>query len=133
MARTLTTILAALLLSLAMLTVNVHQRQKTQYLEGVRGEKAGDFMVALTGYESAIRMYLPFSSRVEASATRIWALGEAAERRGDIDQALAAYRSLRSAFYGTRWLQQPGADWISRCDKKIAALVLLRKKDINHE
>lgn len=44
MARTLTTILTALLLSLAMLTINVHQRQKTQYLEGVKGEKAGDFM-----------------------------------------------------------------------------------------
>lgn len=127
MARPLITILIALLLSLAMLTINVHQRQKTQYLAGVNGEKAGDFMVALTGYESAIRMYLPFSSRVETSAARIWALGEAAERRGDIDQALAAYRSLRSAFYGTRWLQQPGADWISRCDKKIAALAPIRK------
>jgi hypothetical protein len=127
MARPLITILIALLLSLVMLTVNVNHRQKTQYLEGVKGEKTGDFMVALTGYESAIRMYLPFSSRIEASATRIWALGEAAERRGDIDQALAAYRSLRSAFYGTRWLRQPGADWISRCDKKIAALVPIRK------
>jgi hypothetical protein len=127
MARPLITILIALLLSLVMLTVNVNHRQKTQHLEGVKGEKTGDFMVALTGYESAIRMYLPFSSRIETSATRIWALGEAAERRGDVDQALAAYRSLRSAFYGTRWLQQPGADWISRCDKKIAALVPIRK------
>ena len=127
MARPLITILITLLLSLLLLVVNVNQRQKTQYLEGVKGEKTGNFMVALTGYESAIRMYLPFSSRVETSAARIWTLGEAAERRGDIDQALAAYRSLRSAFYGTRWLRQPGADWISRCDKKIAELVPLRK------
>ncbi|ACD97119.1 hypothetical protein [Trichlorobacter lovleyi] len=127
MARPLITILIALLLSLLLLVVNVNQRQKTQYLEGVKGEKTGNFMVALTGYESAIRMYLPFSSRVETAAARIWALGETAEQRGDLDQALAAYRSLRSAFYGTRWLQQPGTDWISRCDKKIAALVPLRK------
>lgn len=127
MARPLITILIALLLSLLLLVVNVNQRQKTQYLEGVKGEKTGNFMVALTGYESAIRMYLPFSSRVETAAARIWALGETAEQRGDLDQALAAYRSLRSAFYGTRWLRQPGADWISRCDKKIAALVPLRK------
>ena len=127
MIRTLTTILTALLISLAMLTINVHQRQKTQYLAGAQGEKAGNFMVALTGYESAIRMYLPFSTRVETSAARIWAMAEAAERRGDLDQALAAYRSLRSAYYGTRWLQQPGTDWISRCDKKIASLVPLRK------
>lgn len=127
MARPLITILVTLLLSLLLLVVNVNQRQKTQYLEGVKGEKTGNFMVALTGYESAIRMHLPFSSRVEASAERIWALAEAAEQRGDLDQALVAYRSLRSAFYGTRWLRQPGADWISRCDKKIAALVPLRK------
>ena len=127
MARPLITILTALLLSLILLAVNVNHRQKAQYLEGVKGEKTGNFMVALTGYESAIRMYLPFSDRVETSATRIWAMAEAAERRGDLDQALAAYRSLRSAFYGVRWLRQPGADWISRCDKKIAALVLLRK------
>jgi len=127
MARPLITILIALLLSLLLLVVNVNQRQKTQYLEGVKGEKTGNFMVALTSYESAIRMYLPFSSRVETAAARIWALGETAEQRGDLDQALAAYRSLRSAFYGTRWLQQPGTDWISRCDKKIAALVPLRK------
>lgn len=127
MARPLITILITLLLSLILLAVNVNHRQKTQYLEGVKGEKDGNFMVALTGYESAIRMYLPFSDRIEASAARIWAMAEAAERRGDLDQALAAYRSLRSAFYGVRWLRQPGADWISRCDKKIAALVPLRK------
>lgn len=127
MVRTLITILTAMLLCLLMLIANVNYRQKMQYLEGVQGEKAANFMVALTGYESAIRMYLPFSSRIEASATRIWALGEAAEQRGETDQALAAYRSLRSAFYGTSWLRQPGADWISRCDKKIAALTQFKK------
>ena len=131
MARTLTTILAALLLSLAMLTVNVHQRQKTQYLEGVKGEKAGDFMVALTGYESAIRMYLPFSSRIEESAEQIWLMAETAVRSGDLERALAAYRSLRSAFYGVRWLRQPGQRWIDCCDKKIAVLAALRKGPIN--
>jgi hypothetical protein len=81
----------------------------------------------LTGYESAIRMYLPFSSRVELSAQRIWDLAETAERTGDTERALDAYRSLRSAFYGVRWLRQPGQLWISRCDVKIAALVPLRK------
>lgn len=127
MTRTLTTILCAILISLVMLIANVNYRQKIQFREGEAGYRSGNFMVALTGYESAIRMYLPFSNRVQLSAQRIWALGETAERRGDIDQALAAYRSLRSAFYGTRWLRQPGADWISRCDQKIAALVPLRK------
>lgn len=127
MQRTASTILIALFIALCLLWGNVWQRQQTQYREGLDGEQRGDFMVALTGYESAIRMYLPFSSTVERSAQRIWALAEAAEQHHDTERALAAYRSLRSSFYATRWLIQPGADWISRCDAKIAALVPLRK------
>jgi len=127
MPRPVLTTLIALLSGMIILTVNIHHRQKNQYLEGLQGEKAGNFMVALTGFESAIRMYLPFSSRVELSAQRIWSLAEAAERKGATDQALATYRSLRSAFYSVRWLRQPGADWIRRCDTKIAVLSALRK------
>lgn len=127
MLRTLITTLIALLLSLLFLAANVNYRQKVQFQAGEQGEKAGNFMVALTGYESAIRMYLPFSPRIEQSAQRIWALGESAERRGDIERALIAYRSLRSAFYAVRWLRQPGETWIKRCDIKIAVLAALRK------
>jgi hypothetical protein len=127
MQRTLTTLLIALLLGLALIATNVNHRQKIQYSVGVRGEKNGDFMTALTGYESAIRMYLPFSPRIEQSAQRIWTLAETAERRGDLDRSLAAYRSLRSAFYAVRWLVQPGEEWIKRCDRKIAVLSPLRK------
>lgn len=127
MARLLTTTLCAVVLALLALIANVNHRQKIQFQEGETGSRNGNFMVALTGYESAIRMYLPFSAQVETAASRIWTLAETAERRGDTDHALAAYRSLRSAFYAAGWLRQPGKDWISRCDQKIAALVPLRK------
>jgi len=127
MARLLTTILTTLLLALILLAATVNWRQKVQFQEGEAGNRNGNFIVALTGYESAIRMYLPFSSRVELAAQRIWDLAEAAEHEGNIGHALAAYRSLRSACYGVRWLRQPGQLWISRCDAKIAALVPLRK------
>jgi hypothetical protein len=127
MRRTVVTTLLMILLASCLLWANVWQRQQAQYREGRAGEQRGDFMVALTGYESAIRMYLPFSATVERSAQRIWALGEAAEQRRASEQALIAYRSLRSAFYATRWLAQPGQDWINRCDTKIATLAPLRK------
>lgn len=127
MRRTIMIILLAGLFSVLLICATVWQRQQTQYAEGLDGDRRGDFMVALTGYESAIRMYLPFSPTVERSAERIWALGQAAEQRQEIEQALIAYRSLRSAFYGTRWLLQPGATWINRCDRKIALLAPLRK------
>ena len=127
MIRPLGTLVVAVLLSMTLLTVNVRHRQKAEYLAGEEGEKNGNFMVALTGYESAIRMYLPFSSRVELSAQRIWNLAEAAERKGDTERALAGFRSLRSAWYAVRWLTQPGQAWITRCDTKIAVLAALRK------
>lgn len=127
MQRTLTTILIGTLLAICLLWGTIWQRQQTQYREGETGQQRGDFMVALTGYESAIRMYLPFSPTVQRSAERIWTLAEEAEQRHDTERALIAYRSLRSAFYATRWLRQPGEDWISRCDAKIAALTPLRK------
>lgn len=127
MPRTIATILIGLCLALCLLSADVWQRQQSQYRQAVAGEQRNDFMVALTGYESAIRLYLPFSATAERSAQRIWALAEAAEQRRDIEQALVAYRSLRSAFYATRWLRQPGQDWINRCDAKLAALVPLRK------
>ena len=85
-------------------------------------------MKAITGYESAIRMYLPFAPGVERSAERLWSIGETSEQKGDIEMALVAYRSLRSAFYGVQWLRQPGEEWIKRCDAKIAVLAPLRKR-----
>ena len=118
----------AILASLLMVYGNVRIRQHEQYREGVAGEQAGSFMKGLTGYESAIRMYTPFSSTVERSAQRIWAMAEDAEKRNNPPQALAAYRSLRSAFYATRWLAQPGGRWIERCDRKIAVLVPLAER-----
>ncbi len=129
MLRIISTILVTLILSLTLLTANVWWRQKTQFEEGEAGLRKGDFMVALTGYESAIRMYLPFTCRVEQSAQQIWKLAGGAEQRGDTDLALTGYRSLRSAFYGVRWLRQPGQDWIDRCDRKIAQLVALQKRN----
>ncbi|MGB4599802.1 MAG: hypothetical protein WBI04_07465 [Trichlorobacter sp.] len=128
MQRTVTTIMTGLMITLCLICANVWQRQQSQYREGVAGEQRGNFMVALTGYESAIRMYLPLSPTVERSAERIWRLGEAAEKNHNPEQALIAYRSLRSAFYAVRWLRQPGSAWIGRCDSRIATLVPQRTK-----
>lgn len=127
MTRLLLNISITIIIALIILAGNVWWRQQTQFRLGEQAEKSGSFMEALTGYEYSIRMYLPFSPAVEKSATRIWSMAESAESRGDVEKALLAYRSLRSAFYSTRWLIQPGQDWITRCDQKIALLVPLRK------
>ncbi len=124
----LPTIITTFLICLSLIAINTWWRQKIQFQAGEEAYQKGVFIPALTGYESAIRMYLPFSSRVELSAKRIWTMGENAEHKGDTERALIAYRSLRSAFYGTVWLQQPGQEWISRCDRKIEALLEQKKE-----
>jgi hypothetical protein len=111
------------LISLVLVWGNTLYRQQVQFGKGERGWAAGDFVGAVAGYESAIHMYTPFSSKVEIAAQRLWALGEAAQKRGDRQRALIAYRSLRSSFYAVAWLVSPGAEWIAKCDARIAQLV----------
>jgi hypothetical protein len=99
------------------------QRQQTQFRHGETALAAGDYMLAIAGFEAAIHMYTPGSSTVQLAAKRLWAMGEGFEKAGDPTRALLAYRSLRSSFYAVQGLSTPGKDWIARCDERIAVLV----------
>jgi tetratricopeptide (TPR) repeat protein len=117
-----------IVLSLLFFLAGTWWRMQTQFQLGEAAFTRGDFTGALAGYESAIHMYLPFHPTIEKAAQRLWQLGALAERQGDVNRALIAYRALRSAFYADRWLAQPGRDWIGRCDRKIAILVPLQRE-----
>ena len=116
-----------LLICLVFFFAGTWWRMHDQYVLGEEAYRKGDFTGAVAGYESALHMYIPLCPTIEKSAQQLWNIGEANEKRGDITQALIAYRALRSAFYADRWLITPGTDWIARCDHKIAALVPLQK------
>lgn len=103
-------------------------RMQDQFALGEAALRRGDFTGAVAGYESAIHMYIPFHSTIEKSAQQLWNIGESNERAGDVNRALIAYRALRSSFYADRWLVTPGMDWITRCDKKITALIPFQKE-----
>ncbi len=103
-------------------------RMATQFALGEDALARGDFAGAVAGYESAIHMYIPSHPLVERAAQRLWGIGEANERLGDVTRALIAYRSLRSSFYAAQWLKTPGRDWIARCDGKIASLIPLQRE-----
>lgn len=115
--------LIIVLIAVELLWGSTLARQREQFSRGEEARGRGDHIAAIAGYEAAIHMYTPWSSRVEASAERLWALGEELERRGDAERALIAYRSLRSSFYAVRGLAMPGKKWIGRCDAKIAILI----------
>lgn len=110
------------LIAVVLLWCSTLARQREQFSRGEEARSRGDLSAAIAGYEAAIHMYTPWSSRVEASAGRLWAMGEELERKGDTARALIAYRSLRSSFYAVRGLTMPGREWIERCDGKIAKL-----------
>lgn len=114
---------AIILISLLMFLAGTWWRMNSQYAQGEAAFSRGDFAGAVAGYESALHMYIPFHPTIEKAAERLWQIGEANERFGDVERAMIAYRSLRSSFYADRWLATPGTDWIERCDKRIAALI----------
>lgn len=114
---------AIILISLLMFLAATWGRMNSQYAQGEAAFSRGDFAGAVAGYESALHMYIPFHPTIRKAAERLWQIGEANERFGDVDRALIAYRSLRSSFYADRWLATPGTDWIERSDKRIAALI----------
>lgn len=115
-------IIVIAVITLVMIWVNTFCRQWSQYQKGEKAFLAGDAIAAIAGFESAIHMYTPASPLVERAAEKLWAVGDSLEQRGDPERALIAYRSLRSSFYATRGLFQPGSEWIARCDAKISPL-----------
>ncbi len=118
--------IAIILITLLMFLAATWWRMSSQFSLGEAALRSGDFTGAVAGYESALHMYIPFHPTIERAAERLWLVAETSERLGDVDRALIAYRSLRSSFYADHWLVTPGADWIERCDKKIAALIPLQ-------
>lgn len=111
------------LVSVALIWGTTLYRQHVQFDKGELGMAAGDFLGAVSGYESALHMYTPFSPLVDRSAQRLWDLGEMAVQRGDQPRALIAFRSLRSSFYAVDGIYTPGEDWIRKCDARIAQLL----------
>lgn len=107
---------------LALIWGETYWRQREQFIKAEAALGRFDVIAAIDGYAASIHMYTPFSSLVQKSAARIWAIGENLEKAGDNERALIAYRALRSSFFSAAGLYTPGQEWISRCDKKLELL-----------
>jgi len=127
----LATIIVMILITFALIWLETYKRQREQFnlAETYYSEK--DFPKAIQGYDSAIHMYTPWSSRVKISAEKLWTIGMMFEDQNDYDMALNAYRSLRSSFYAVRWLIQPYQEWIDKCDTAIARVIKTREQSGN--
>jgi hypothetical protein len=121
-------VVAVFFILMAMIWGRTYYSQQKYYSEGEKALKTHNYKDAMTGYEWTIRMYTPFSSKVEDSCRKIWDIGQEYERRGQIDWALIAYRGLRSSIYAIRSAYTPYAEWIPRTDGRIRQLEALQKQ-----
>ena len=113
---------AILVAVLGMVFLKVHLSGVKEYDRARQDLAAGRTWEAIHGFDRALHWYTPVSGYVPKAAEGLWAIGRQAEERGDVEQALIAYRTLRSGFYAARSFYTPGKDWIARCDERIAAL-----------
>lgn len=83
----------------------------------------GDIEAAVVHYRRAARWYAPGSPYHVQALTHLASIGAQAERKGDTELALAAYRAIRAAIMSTRSFYVPEQDRLRAADERIAALM----------
>jgi len=90
---------------------------------GDAAEQRGELALAVDLWRQAARWYVPGATHVEAAYQRLDTLARAAEARGDIDTALAAWRGIRSSILATRSFYLPHAERLEPANRRIAVLM----------
>lgn len=91
-----------------------------------RGEtylKEKQYIRAITFFDRSIHWYTPFNPFVQKSAEQLWTIGEQAEKEGDTQLALIAFRTIRNGFYAASHFVIPGRAWIQKSERKIDVLM----------
>jgi hypothetical protein len=90
---------------------------------------------AITYFDRSLHWYAPVNPYLERAATRLWEIGEKAEKEGDLRMARIAFESIRNASYGTTHVFTPRKEWIRRAESKINALAGAKgqKEDVQTE
>lgn len=84
--------------------------------------KGNEIIRAITYFDRSLHWYAPVNPYLERAATRLWEIGEQAEKAGDKRLALIAYESIRNGFHGATHFVTPGKHWIRKVDAKLASL-----------
>jgi len=83
----------------------------------------GDVDAAIVHYRRAARWYAPGSPYHVEALGRLGQIGAAAESKKETEQALAAYRAIRSAIMSTRSFYVPEHARLEAADRRIAFLM----------
>ena len=110
-----------------MLLLKTIYSARQEFVYGEQAATHGEYAVAITHYERAIKWYTPFSTTVRAAVERLWQLGTDAETRGDWHLALEAYQALRASLYAVQSFYVPYQSWIPKTEARIAPLLAKTK------
>jgi len=120
--------LSCVFLFLFMVFLKVNINARNEYQKGEAALKNRDCIQAITHFNRAIHWYSPGSKAVKDSIHALWGIGAQSEKSGDYAPALQAFRALRSSLYSVRSFYTPHADWIERCDDRIATIIAQSKE-----
>jgi hypothetical protein len=108
---------------LAVVAVRVITSSRAELDEGNRLRARGDLEGAVVHYRRAARWYTPGNPYCADALGKLAWIARRAERTGDVDLALSAYRGIRAAIMSTRSFYTPHADRLAAADARIADLM----------
>lgn len=117
---------AIALLLLATVAVRVVSSAAQELQRGDACAANGELDAAVVHYRRAARWYAPGSPYSSRALGRLGSLGAAAERRGDSELALSAYRAIRAAVMSTRSWYVPERERLAAADERIASLMAVQ-------
>jgi hypothetical protein len=109
-------------LLLLILWLRVFYGSMQDYKTGETLLKENQTIRAITYFDRALHWYAPINPYLERAATRLWEIGEKAEKEGDLRMARIAFESIRNASYGTTHVFTPSKEWIKRAESRINKL-----------
>lgn len=121
-------ILCLVAIGLIMVWARAFYGSMKAYQRGEMYLEEEQYVRAVTFFDRSMHWYTPFNPYVRKSAERLWGIGEFAEKEGDLQLALMAYRTIRHGFYGASHFMTPGMAWINRSEGKIDTLLGLEKR-----
>ncbi len=107
---------------LAVLAVRVVTSAHAELIRGEALMARGDPDSAILAFRRAARFYAPGNPYSNEGLRHLWRVGTAAERAGETERALAAYRSMRAAIMSSRSVYVPHRAMLERADQAIARL-----------
>ena len=114
-------LMAACVLTLVSVRVVISARSELQQAQALLGEEDRD--AAIVHLRRAARWYAPLSPYHARALGLLWELADRAERAGELERALSAYRGVRGAILATRSLYVPERARLTAANERIAELM----------